>query len=36
MLLDNPQTLWYSGAKAWCFVSQDDHCFLIVPDEMLE
>lgn len=36
MLLDNPQTLRYSDAKASCFVSQDDHCFLVVPDQMFE
>lgn len=36
MLLDNPQTLRYSDAKASCFVSQDDPCFLVVPDEMFE
>lgn len=35
MLLDNPQTLRHGDGKVWCYVSQDDHCFLVVPGEML-
>lgn len=33
MLLDNPQTLWYSDAGVWCSVKQGDHCFLDSPGE---
>lgn len=35
MFLDNPQTLRCSDTGEWCYVSQGDHCFLVVPGETL-
>lgn len=35
MLLDDPQTLRYNDAGVWCYVKLGDHCFLVVPDEIL-